>query len=312
MRSRLSTLTQLLRHSRIENVGLKILALLLALLLFAVSRQPKAQVRLSGVPLEFQNISPGLEVSGDVAQSVSVRLSGPRDVVRNLSPNQLLVIANLSNKDSGERNVQLRPDADSLPDNVEVLQIVPPSIRLKLEKTMKRFVTIVPQFEGDVPEKLEVYRKIVEPPIIEIEGPKSQVERLNEVMTETVNLAGRTNSFKTSLDVETPQNSIRVNTPGPIILTIEIGERRVTRHYTNIPVQWINQPAGTRPQYKTIELDLYGPQSVFKELKTADIKVTLDAATAQSDMENIQPQVNLPDNLKKIIRIKSWTKEMRK
>lgn len=312
MRSRLSTLAQLLRHSRIENVGLKILALLLALLLFAVSRQPKAQVRLSGVPLEFQNISPGLEVSGDVAQSVSVRLSGPRDVVRNLSPNQLLVIANLSNKDSGERNVQLRPDADSLPDNVEVLQIVPPSIRLKLEKTMKRFVTVMPQFEGDVPEKLEVYRKIVEPPIIEIEGPKSQVERLNEVMTETVNLAGHTSSFKTSLDVENPQNSIRVNTPGPIMLTIEIGERRITRHYTNIPVQWINQPAGTRPQYKTIDLDLYGPQSAFKELKPADIRVTLDGAAAQSDMENIQPQVILPDNLKKIIRFKSWTKEIRR
>jgi YbbR domain-containing protein len=303
MKGRVRRLSQRLSHSRVENLGLKALALLLALLLFAVSRQPIAEVRLSGVPLEFRGISPGLEISGDVAQTVSVRLRGPRDVVRNLSPNQLLVIANLSNKESGERNVQLRPDDLSPPDNVEVIQIVPPSIKLKLEKTMRRVVTVEPQFEGEVAERTEVYRKVVEPPVVEIEGPKSQVERLNEVLTETVNLAGRDKSFRISLDVETPHNSIRVNTQGPITLTIEIGELRVTRHFTKVPVQWPNLSPGTRPPYKTIDLELYGPQSAFKDLKSGDIRVVLDTAGSQSDIENMQPQVILPDNLDKVIRV---------
>jgi YbbR domain-containing protein len=303
MKGRVARLSQRLHHSRSENLGLKALAFLLALLLFAVSRQPIAEVRLSGVPLEFQGISPGLEISGDVAQTVSVRLSGPRDVVRNLSPNQLLVIANLNNKDSGERNVQLRPDNVSPPDNVQVIQIIPSSIRLKLEKTMKRFVTVEPQFEGEVAERMEVYRKIVEPPIIEIEGPKSQIERLNEILTETVNLAGRNTSFRTSLDVETPHNSIRVIRQGPITLTIEIGERRITQRFTKVPVQWLNLSAGTRPLYKTIDLELYGPQSAFKDLKAGDIRAILDVAGSQSDTENMQPQVILPDNLNKVIRV---------
>jgi YbbR domain-containing protein len=303
MKGRVARLSQRLHHSRIENLGLKALAILLALLLFAVSRQPISEVRMSGVPLEFRGISPGLEISGDVAQTVSVRLRGPRDVVRSLSPNQLLVIANLSNKESGERNVQLRPDDVSPPDSVEVIQIVPPSIRLKLEKTMKRFVTVAPQFEGEVAERMEIYRKIVEPPIVEIEGPKSQVERLNEVMTETVNLAGRNSSFRISLDVETPHNSIRVLTQGPITLAIDIGERRVTHRFTKVLVQWLNLSPGTRPPYKTIDLELYGPQSAFKNLKAGNIRVTLDAARSQSDVENMQPQVILPDHLNKIIRV---------
>ena len=313
MKGRVSRLSQVLYHSRIENVGLKILALLLALLLFAVSRQPMAEVRLSGVPLEFRGISPGLEISGDVAQSVSVRVRGPRDAVRSLTPNQLLVIADLSNKESGERNIQLRPDDVFPPENVEVLQIVPPSIKLKLEKTMKRFVTVVPQFEGEVADRMEIYNKIVQPPIIEIEGPRSQVEKLKEVMTETVNLTGRNSSFHVSLDVETPQNAIRVNTPGPITLSVEIGERRVTRRFTKVLVQWRNQTPGTRPPYKTIDLELYGPQSAFKDLKAADIHVTLDAAQSQSDIESgiedIQQQIVLPNNLEKHIRIKIISKE---
>jgi YbbR domain-containing protein len=303
MKGRVRRLSQRLSHNRVENLGLKALAFVLALLLFAVSRQPIAEVRLSGVPLEFRGISPGLEISGDVAQTVSVRLRGPRDVVRNLSPNQLLVIANLSNKESGERNVQLRPDDVSPPDNVEVIQIVPPSIKLKLEKTMRRVVTVEPQIEGEVAEGMEVYRKIVEPPVVEIEGPKSQVERLNEVQTETVNLSARDRSFRISLDVETPHNSIRVNTQGPIALTIEIGELRVTRHFTKVPVQWPNLSPGTRSPYKTIDLELYGPQSAFKDLKPGNIRVVLDTAGSQSDIENMQPQVILPDNLDKIIRV---------
>jgi YbbR domain-containing protein len=303
MKGRVARLSQRLHHSRVENLGLKALALLLALLLFAVSRQPISEVRLSGVPLEFQGISKGLEISGDVAQTVSVRLRGPRDVVRNLSPNQLLVIANLSNKESGERNVQLRPDDVSPPDNVEVIQIIPPSIKLKLEKTMKRVVPVEPQFEGEVAERMEIYRRIVEPPIVEIEGPKSQIERLNEVLTETVNLAGRSSSFRISLDVETPHNSIRVLTQGPIRLTIEVGERRVTHRFTKVAVQWLNLSPGIRPPYRTIDLELYGPQSAFKNLKVGDIRVTLDAARSQSDIENMQPQVILPDNLNKVIRV---------
>jgi YbbR domain-containing protein len=301
MKGRVARISQRLHHSRVENLGLKALAFLLALLLFAVSRQPLAEVRMSGVPLEFRGISPGLEISGDVAQTVSVRLRGPRDVVRSLSPNQLLVIANLSNKASGERNVPLRPDDVSPPDNVEVIQIVPPSIRLKLEKTMKRFVNVEPQFEGELTEKMEVYRRIVEPPIIEIEGPKSQVEKLHEILTETVNLTGKSTSFRISLDVETPHNSIRVNTQGPITLTIEIGERRVTRYFLKVPVQWLNLSPGTRPPYRSVDLELYGPQSAFKDLKAGDIRVVLDTAGLQSDVENWQPQVILPENLDKII-----------
>lgn len=311
MKGRVSRLSQLLRHNSIENVGLKALALLLALLLFAVSRQPMAEVRLSSVPLEFRGIGPGLEISGDVTQSVSVRVRGSRDLVRNLNPNQLLVIADLSNKESGERNVQLRPD-DDFPDNVEVLQIVPPSIKLKLEKTMKRLVTVVPQFEGEVPERLEVYRKTVDPPIIEIEGPKSQVEKLNEVMTETVNLAGRTSSFHVSLDVETPHNSIRVNTPNPITLTVDVGERRVTRRFLKVPVQWRNLAPGARPPFRTIDLELYGPLSAFKDLKASEIRVTLDATQMRPDeseeIEEIQKQIVLPDNLEKHIRVKIISK----
>jgi hypothetical protein len=98
-----------LRYYRIENPGLKLFALFLASLLFVISRQPLSDVRLVGVQLEYRGLAQGLEISGDMNQSVSVRLRGPRDVVRNIMPNQIAVVADLATKSPVTASSSSRP-----------------------------------------------------------------------------------------------------------------------------------------------------------------------------------------------------------
>jgi YbbR domain-containing protein len=173
-----------LRHTRIENKGLKALSLLLAVLLFIVSRQPVIDLQLVGVPIEYRGLSPGVKIVGDPEQTVSLRLSGPRDIVRSLTPNQLLVIADLSGKEPGERVVQLRVDEGFLPDNVKVMQIEPPSIRIKLEPNVTKRVKVEAQFTGKVVEDREIYGVELYPREVEVFGPKSAVEALRAMRVE--------------------------------------------------------------------------------------------------------------------------------
>ncbi|HMY72495.1 MAG TPA: CdaR family protein, partial [Blastocatellia bacterium] len=138
-----SRLWRRVRHIHIEHKGLKLLALALAILLFAVSRQPLSDVKLFNVPLEYRGLGSNLEISGDVEQTVSVRVRGPRDLVRSLTPAQLSVVADLANKEPGERVVQLHSSDVSLPDNnIEVVQIEPASIRLLLEPKLRKRVRV--------------------------------------------------------------------------------------------------------------------------------------------------------------------------
>src|SRR5262245_8154060 len=160
-----------LRHTRIENKGLKALSLLLAILLFVVSRQPVIDLRMAGVPIEYRGLSPGVKIVGDAEQTVSMRLSGPRDIVRSLTPNQLLVIADLSGKGPGERVVQLRADESLLPDKVTVMQIEPASIRIKLEPNVTKRVRIEVKLRGGIAEGREIYGVELYPDEVEIEGP---------------------------------------------------------------------------------------------------------------------------------------------
>jgi hypothetical protein len=293
-----------LRLTRIENKGLKLLSLLLAILLFAVSRQPVSDLRLVGVPIEYRGLSAGVEIGGDVEQRVSVRLSGPRDLVRSSLSNQLLVVADLSNKEPGERIVQLKADESSLPENVKVLQIEPASIRIRLEPTARKRVKVEAQFTGQVEAGYEIYRVSLTPGEVGIEGLRSQVNKLERVMTETVNLAGRKTDFQTSVEVETPHNSLRVKTPGPLNLSVDIGEERALRRFVNLPVQWLDQAAHERLLTKTVNVELFGPKSAIGKLRAGELRVELKTTGLLPGVDSAAPQVRLPANADQHIEVK--------
>jgi YbbR domain-containing protein len=272
---------------------------LLAVLLFVVSRQPVIDLRAPGVPIEYRGLSPGVKIVGDAEQTVSVRLSGPRDVVRSLIPNQLLVIADLSGKEPGERVVQLKVDKDYLPDNVEVMQIEPSSIRIKLEPSMTKRVRVEPQFSGRVAEGREIYSDSVKlnPQEVEIEGPQSVLDKIERVRTEAVNIEGRNGDYRTTVEVEIPHNSVRVKTPGQINLSVKIGEERMSRRFADIPVRWLDKGASERLLTKTVQLEVYGPKSAVEALRADDLRVEIKTSGLPPDLTSVTPQAQLPANI---------------
>lgn len=293
-----------LRHLHIENKGLKLLALGLALLLFAISRQPISDVRLSGVQVEFTGISPGVEIMGEHEQKVSLRLRGPRDVVRSLTPNQLTVTADLSNKQPGERVVQLRPSDVTHPDGIRVLQIEPASIRLQLEPKVRKRIRVEAQFDGQPSAGQELYGVNVQPTEVEVEGPQSQLERVTRLVTETVSLQGHTSNFRTEVEVETPHPSMRVLTPSPIKVAIEIGERRISRYFANLPVVWLDPLPNGRLLTKTATVELYGPHSLLEALKPETLRVECQTAELSEMGDALPLHVVLPASPSQHVEIK--------
>lgn len=294
-----------IRHIHIENKGLKMLALLLAVLLFAVSRQPVSDVKLFDVPLEYRGLSPNVEISGDIEQTVSLRVRGPRDLVRSLMPSQLSIVADLTDKEPGERVVQLHTYDVSLPDNsIRVVQVEPASIRLVLEPKQKKRVVVEAQFMGQLADGLEIYRVSADPPEIDLEGPQSQLNKVGRLLTETVNLSGRSADFQATVDVETPHRSLRVLTPSPVRLSIQIGERRGFRHFVGVPVHWLNQHAGSRLLTSTVEVELFGPKSALEALQGKDLRVEV-ASELSNETDSAQPKVVLPVNGDKRIEVRN-------
>ena len=295
---------QRVTHYRIDNPGLKLLAIGLATLLFAISRQPTTDVRLVGVQLEYRGLASGLEIRGENNQTVSVRLRGPRDVVRNILPNQIAVVADLSNKESGDRVIQLKPADVSRPDSVDVLQIEPATIRLEIEQTVRRRVPVNPELVGQVQDGFEVYQVKIEPAEVEIEGPRSQVSSVQSVTTESILLTDHNANFRATVDVDHPNHAIRLATPGPIRLVVEIGEKRVTRQLTDLKVNWVDHPSGGKLLTPSASVELFGPRSLVESLRPEDVRVEFRSGGLPADANTAVPEVILPPAAKSQIEVR--------
>lgn len=302
-RSRINGLLREFGSRILENKGIKLLSMLLAILLFILSRQPIAHVRFNGVPVEFRGIPSGMEIVNIDNPLVSVQLQGPRNLVMGLSSNQISVIANLTNKEPGERIAHLQANDVTRPDHVEVLQISPPSIRLRLERTASRSVRVEARTDNELQPGLEVYDIRITPPAIEIEGPAYEVMKTNRLDTETINLAGRTSSFEAIADVETPPH-LRVKTREQIRLAIDIGEIRESRVLTAVPL-YLRTPAarnlaaGRRLLQRTLTVEIFGPQSVVRGLSSSAISGEIEEGGPARP-----PDIILPERIRDQVTIR--------
>ena len=289
-----------------KGLGLKLSALVLASILYLIARQPLIEVRVVGVAVELSGLRSGVELlSDDTPQTVNLRLRGPRDLVRGLMPNQLSVLANLANKEPGERVVQLNLKDVVAPEGVEVLQIEPASIKLRLEPTAKKLVKVEPQILGGLEEGVELYRLTATPSELEIVGPQSQLDALKQLKTESVSLKGHRQSFNATVDVELPQASLRVINRASVTLSLEIGERRTSRLFPNLPVQIVGPAGNVRLLTKTVAVLLLGPRAEIEALRPDELKVELNLNALPTNADAAIPHVRLPDRLAQHIEIKS-------
>lgn len=291
-----------IRHFHVENKGLKLLSVLLAFLLFVVSRQPPREVLLIGVPIVYTNLRPGLEISSEVPATANVRLRGPQDVVRSITPNQIEIIADLSNKAPGERAVQLRP-MEGGPKNIKVLRIEPSSVELRIEPTQRKIVPVEVQFTGQPAPGYERYSYSVEPPAVEIEGPQSRVNQVARVRTESVPLDAHRESFQTPVDVDLHKQGVRLLTPTPLKLTVQIGEHRAERVFTNVPVSWPDQPPHSRLLTPQLNVTLRGPRSIIEALHAQDVKAEIHSKGLPANVEAVAPKITWPADVGEKIEV---------
>src|SRR5437667_3402081 len=174
---------QSLRHWITHNWYLKIISLMLAVMLWmAVANEASSEIGLE-VPLEYRNIPPQLEITGDMTNTVQVRLRGSSNVITDITAKDIATTIDLTNMKTGEKIVALSPQNVQAPFGAEVIRVNPSSIRFSLERTIVKTVPIVPKIVGQPADGYEVGRVSVSPGTVEVEGPESRVNNLASIAT---------------------------------------------------------------------------------------------------------------------------------
>ena len=189
-----------MRYHPFQHLGLKMLAIALAILLWLTVAGEHVVERSLRVPLEFRNIPRTLEIVGDTPDNIEVRVRGSSAVLSRLQPGEIVAVLDLSAARAGSRLFHIRNDEVHAPFGVEIAQVVPATLSIELEKSAERVVPIIPALEGQPAPGFVVGRMISEPSTVSIIGPDTRVRQVAEATTEPISVAGARSRVRAALE----------------------------------------------------------------------------------------------------------------
>jgi len=211
----------------VKNLGLKLVALLLACVLWFIVSAPRreevrerivtASLSLVGVPSYLVITTP------DIPSSVSVRVRGRKSDLRALVSQSLEASADLSAiNQGGEVEITLRPRNINVPEEIEIVSISPNKVRFRVEQLRQRAVSIRPFLVGDPPAGYIVGEAAADPALALVSGPASAILKLTEVATERIIMTGRTSTFVQNVAVVSDSPLVRVISPLTTQVTVPV------------------------------------------------------------------------------------------
>lgn len=183
-------MSDVLRRFVTHNFRLKLIALIFAVLLWAViSREPVIEVAFS-VPIEFHDVPENLEITSEIAPQAQVRLRGPVRLLRDITAADVHTIVSLAGVGTGERTFDLTPSQVSVPHGADVLQVVPAHVRLGFDHRAVREVPVRPRVTGSLPAGFSIAKVTAEPATITLVGPEKHVTAIHEALTDPIDATG--------------------------------------------------------------------------------------------------------------------------
>jgi len=205
-----------------RNLGLKLISVGFAVLLWLVVAGEETVERGLRVPLEFQQIPAGLEMQGEPLTLVDVRVRGASSALGRMSTADVVAVLDLHGARPGYRLFQLTPEQVRVPFGVEVLQVNPSSVAIVFENSITRPVKIAPAIEGTPAPGFIVGAVTSEPAQVEVIGPESAVARAKEATTEPVSVAGARDTVNDTVTVGLIDPALRVKSPQPPTVRVRV------------------------------------------------------------------------------------------
>jgi YbbR domain-containing protein len=216
---------QTLKHWITHNWFLKIFSLILATMLWmAVAHETTSEIGME-VPIEYRNIPSQLEITGDAANAVQVRLRGSSNVIRGITPRDVATTIDLRGMTAGEKIVPLSPQSVKAPFGAEVVRVNPSNVRFNLERTLRKDVFVVPTVTGEPADGYEVGEVSVDPSKVQVEGPESRVITLDSIPTLPIRIDHRQTPAGQMVELDVPDPQVRLLRVSPVAVRVEIRKK---------------------------------------------------------------------------------------
>jgi YbbR domain-containing protein len=211
-----------LRQRVFQNLGLKLLSLVIAIFLWlAVVRDPLAEVVVK-IPIEFEHVPQSLDFTSEHVPQAEIRVRGPERILRGLDQEDVHASLDLAKATPGEHTYDLNIRGVRVPRSVEVVQVMPAQLRIDFDKEITRVIPVRPRVIGTFAPGVQLAPGgiIPDPAQVSVVGPEKRVNQIEAVLTDPVDATGVIGRATFATNVFVPDPLVHLAHPGPIHVTV--------------------------------------------------------------------------------------------
>jgi YbbR domain-containing protein len=169
-----------------------LLSVLIALVLWGMAHGSSSIERGFDLPVVIHDLPERLVVTDLSADVVNIRVLGSRAALRDIDVSQMEYAVSVKDAQPGPAifEVDLAPVEALLPRNVRIVSRSPASLEVKFDGRSRKSVKVRADVEGEPAAGFVLSGVEVNPPRVWLQGARSHVLRLSEVVTETIDVSG--------------------------------------------------------------------------------------------------------------------------
>lgn len=291
---------QFLKH----NAGLKIFSLFLAIGLWHYATGEEGIEIKRSVPLEIKVKNSQISLLSSSAKLVHVTLSAPRALLSEMTSESIFASHEIGEeaKTAGDYSFRLEPSEIRVPNpQIRILQIEPAVIQVTLDELIVQKLPVRPNFTGEPSFGYQIIEEEMQldPNAILVEGPKSEIDKMEFVLTEEINMVGRTRSFRRTVTLILPLN-VKTVSETLIDAYIPIKEEFEEKSFQNVPVKVLRASESDEKisaEPSEVSFSLKGSIRHLDRLLPETIVAYVDASHLKSGEHNMPVEIVLPEEV---------------
>lgn len=260
----------------LRHIGLKVLSIGLAVLLWLLVAGEQVVERALRIPLELTNVPPQLEIVGEPPNVVDVRVRGSSGALGRVLAGELVAVLDLSEARPGRRLFHLTSTHVRAPFGVEVVQVTPSNVSMRFEESAVKTVPVVPAVEGQPAHGYAIGTVSSDPATVELVGAASVLSTITEAVTEPVSVAGRAAPFVERVVIGSPDPLVRLRSPQMAQVAVNVTPAPVEWSVSGVQVQIRNASRPTSLSTRRVTVHVRGPQNARGTADAPDFDAFID------------------------------------
>ncbi len=286
-----------------KNWTAKLVSLILAVGLwyYAVGEEGIEVTRT--IPVEIKLENEKMSIVGKPTRLVVATLQAPRSLLSNLASEELKAEHLIRKVETaGDYSFRVEPQEIRLPsEKIRVIRIDPETIQVKVDEIIVKKLEIEPVFLGEPAfgYRVDAPKVQLDPRVALIEGPKSELEKVDKIRTQPIDTVGRVRSFRKTVRL-TEIPGFKIVSEPLIDAYVPIDESLGVKVFLNISIKLLAESNSLEKVVvdpAQFNLSLRGVPKSLEALKTQDILACVEVSELGEGPHEVAPRVILPDGI---------------